>query len=85
MIWACERFQEYLTGLSLHIETDHKPLVPLLSTKSLGKIPLRLQWFILHHTRYQCTHSHIPGEDLCTTDMLSRASTDVTDTQAGKL
>ena len=38
MIWACEQFQEYLTGLSLHIETDHKPLVPLLSTKSLGEI-----------------------------------------------
>ena len=36
--WACELFQDYLTGLSFHIETDHKPLVPLLSTKKLAKI-----------------------------------------------
>jgi len=27
--WACERFRDYLIGLSFHIETDYKPLVPL--------------------------------------------------------
>ena len=32
--WACERFAEYLIGLKFHIQTDHKPLVPLFSTKS---------------------------------------------------
>ena len=24
--WACERFRDYLIGLSFHIQTDHKPL-----------------------------------------------------------
>ena len=38
--WACERFQDYLTGLIFHIETDHKPLVSLLSTKNLDEMPL---------------------------------------------
>ena len=35
LTWASERFQDYLIGLHYTIETDHKPLVPLLSTKYL--------------------------------------------------
>ena len=31
--WSCERFTDYLIGLDFHIQTDHKPLVPLFSTK----------------------------------------------------
>ena len=31
--WACERFRDYLTGMQFHIEMDHKPLVPLLTSK----------------------------------------------------
>ena len=33
--WACERFRDYLIGLSFHIQTDHKPLVPLFTSKGL--------------------------------------------------
>ena len=32
IIWASERFADFLIGLKYHIETYHKPLVPLLST-----------------------------------------------------
>ena len=82
--WACERFRDYLIGLSFHIETDHKPLVPLLSTKNLDEMPLRVQRFRLRLMRYQYTISHTAGKDLCTADTLSRAPTGVTDTQADK-
>ena len=41
--WACEHFAEYLIGLKFHIQTDHKPLVPLFSTKSLEELPVRVQ------------------------------------------
>ena len=34
--WACEKFSNYLFGIKFKLETDHKPLVPLLSTKDLG-------------------------------------------------
>ena len=33
--WACERFAEYLLGKLFHLHTDHKPLIPILSSKSL--------------------------------------------------
>ena len=42
--WACEKFQEYLLGTSFKVDTDHKlPLVPLLSSKALDMVPVRVQ------------------------------------------
>ena len=40
LTWACERFSDYLIGLDFHIQTDHKPLVPLFSLKALEQLPL---------------------------------------------
>ena len=37
--WACEQFSHYIIGSKVRIETDHKPLVPLLSTKLLDELP----------------------------------------------
>ena len=37
--WACERLEEYVLGLRFTLETDHKPLVPLLTTTDLSNIP----------------------------------------------
>lgn len=75
LTWACERFSDYLIGLKFHIHTDHKPLVPLFSTKRLEELPLRVQRFRLRMLRYHFTISHIPGKDLVIADMLSRAPT----------
>ena len=35
LTWACERFSDYIVGKSILAETDHKPLVPLLTTRTL--------------------------------------------------
>ncbi|UYV63627.1 hypothetical protein LAZ67_2005063, partial [Cordylochernes scorpioides] len=43
--WACERFQDFLLGKRFRIETDHKPLIPLFSTKELSSLTPRLQRF----------------------------------------
>lgn len=36
--WACE-FSTYVLGKRFIVQTDHKPLVPLLETKHLNSLP----------------------------------------------
>ena len=43
--WACEKFSEYILGKQILIEMDHKPLVPLLSSKHLDDLPPRVLQF----------------------------------------
>ena len=74
LTWACERFPHYLVGAKFAIETDHKPLVPLLSTKSLDQVPIRVRRFRLKLMRFDFTVTHVPGKELHTADALSRAS-----------
>ena len=45
LTWACERYSDYLVGLQFKIKTDHKPLVPLFSSKLLDELPIRVQRF----------------------------------------
>ena len=71
--WACDRFADYLMGMKFHVETDHKPLVPLLSTKRLDELPIHVQRFRMRMLRYHYSISHVPGKNLITADMLSRA------------
>ncbi|XP_037558060.1 uncharacterized protein K02A2.6-like [Dermacentor silvarum] len=70
--WACERFRMYVLGLQFSIETDHKPLVPLFSTKRIDEMTPRLQRFRMRVLAYDFTISHIPGKDMHTDDILSR-------------
>ena len=71
--WACERLSNYLIGTSFHILTDHKPLVPLFSSKHLEELPIRVQRFRLRMMRYNYTISHVPGKELQIADALSRS------------
>ena len=54
--WACERLSDYLVGMQFHIHTDHKPLVPLFSTKHLEELPVRVQRFRLRMMRFPFTY-----------------------------
>ena len=71
--WACEKFRDYLIGLSFHIQSDHKPLVPLFTSKGLDELPVRVQRFRLRLMHFNFTVSHVPGKDLVVADTLSRA------------
>ena len=71
--WACERLSSYLLGLKFKLETDHKPLVPLLSTKPLDELPPRVLRFRLRLLKFTFDIVHVPGKCLITADTLSRA------------
>lgn len=73
--WACEKFVDYVLGCSITIETDHKPLVPLLNTKCLNMLPPCVLHFRLRLSRFEYTVFHVPGKLLYTADTLSRAPT----------
>ena len=47
LTWGCERLSDYLLGLHFRMVTDHKPLVPILSTKHLESLPVRVQLALL--------------------------------------
>ncbi|KAL7833199.1 hypothetical protein SRHO_G00302170 [Serrasalmus rhombeus] len=71
--WACERFEEFLLEKTFHIETDHKPLVPLLGSKTLDALPPRIQRLRMRLLRFSYTISHVAGKNIATADILSRA------------
>jgi len=71
--WACEKFSTYILGMRFLIETDHKPLVPLLGTKHLDSLPPRILRFRLRLARFNYSILHVPGKLLYTADTLSRA------------
>ena len=46
--WACEKFEDYILGLKFTLETDHKPLVPILGRHDVELLPPHLQRFCLY-------------------------------------
>lgn len=71
--WAYEKFADFIMGKHIHIETDHKPLVPLLRSKDLGCLPPRVLRFRLPLDRFSYDITHVSGKGLCTADTLSKA------------
>ena len=73
LVYACEKFSDYVLGKNISLETDHKPLVPILGSKSLDTLPPRVLRFRIRLMRFQYSISHIPGKTLYMADTLSRA------------
>jgi len=71
--WACEKFSDYILGMRFTLESDHKPLIPLLSTTDLAKMPPRILRFRLRMMRYSPDVVHVQGKTQITADTLSRA------------
>ena len=72
--WACDHFHHFIFGApSITVQTDHKPLVPLINHIDLNSAPLRCQRLLLRLLRYSPTAVHVPGKSLAVADTLSRA------------
>ncbi|KAI5708248.1 hypothetical protein M8J77_018934 [Diaphorina citri] len=77
-IWfGCVKFHQYIYGLSILVETDHKPLVTLFK-KALSDIPNRLQRIMLKLQLYDLHVVYKAGKEMYVSDTLSRAA--LTDT-----
>ncbi|XP_064468672.1 uncharacterized protein K02A2.6-like [Ornithodoros turicata] len=73
IVWACDKFRDYITGMHITIETDHKPLIPIFMNKPLDDITPRLQRMKLKLMRHSCDLVHVPGKYLVAADVLSRS------------
>ena len=71
--WALEHWADFLIGMKFNVQTDHKPLIPLFSTKLIDELPVRIQRFRMRLMRFDFTIQHVPGKLLYTADSLSRS------------
>ena len=63
IVFACERFYQFIYGATVEAETDHKPLVPLF-VKPLNQCPVRVQRMLLVLQKYDIKVSYTPGKYL---------------------
>ena len=72
IVFAMEKFETYLYGRKVLVESDHKPLEAIFK-KSLLSAPKRLQRMLLRLQRYEFEVSYKRGPSLLMADPLSRA------------
>lgn len=73
VVFGCSKFDEYIVGRHVKVETDHKPLESI-TKKPLHAAPLRLQRMLVQLQRYpNITLTYKRGEEMYFADTLSRA------------
>ena len=76
LVWACERFHQYLYGLEFELVTDHKPLEVIYSARS--KPSARIERWVPRLQPYRFRVVHIAGPNNIA-DALSRLPVDSPD------
>ena len=72
IVFGTERFEQYVYGRRVKVETDHKPLESILK-KSLLSAPKRLQRMMLRLQKFNLDVTYKKGSELYLADTLSRA------------
>ena len=72
VLFECEKFQRYIYGICVTVETDHKPLLGIMK-KPLQKISPRLQNMRLKLMKYDLKLKYVSGNKIFIADTLSRA------------
>ena len=78
VVFALNRFRQYVLGRHVEVHTDHKPLIPIVC-KPFDEVPPRLQRWLVALMPFSYSLSHVPGKQLLCVDALSRAP--IADTQ----
>ena len=78
-----QKFDQYVCGLPVTIQSDHKPLAAI-SNKPLRSASKRLQGMLLKVQKYNVTIIYKPGPEMYLTDTLSRAFLPNTDNAQGE-
>ena len=74
IVFAAERFHQYIYGKEVEVESDHKPLETILK-KSIENASPRIQLMLLRLLRYKLDVKYVLGTKLYIADALSRAYT----------
>ncbi len=72
IVFAMERFEQFVYGRKVTVESDHKPLESILR-KSLLSAPKRLQRMMLRLQKYEFEVIYKRGSEMFLADTLSRA------------
>ena len=72
VVFAVERFHQYIYAKHVNVYTDHKPLIPLMK-RPIHEAPARIQRLLLRLLRYDITLIFKPGKEHIIPDTLSRA------------
>ena len=71
VVFGLEKFEYYLLGRQVLVETDHSPLEQIFK-KNLAEVPSRLQRFILRCLKFDIQVKYKPGKTIPVADALSR-------------
>ena len=72
IVFSCERFEHYIYGKQVTVETDHKPLIAI-QKKPINTASKRLQRMMLRLQKYDLVFTYKPGKEMHIADALSRA------------
>ena len=71
VVFGLEKFEYYLLGREVIVETDHSPLEQIFK-KNIAEAPARLQRFLLRCLKFDITVKYKPGKSIPVADALSR-------------
>ena len=71
VVFGLEKFEYYLLGRKVVVETDHSPLEQIFK-KNIAEAPARLQRFLLRCLKFDITMKYKPGKAIPVADALSR-------------
>lgn len=82
ILYACRKFDQFLCGKVVRVESDHRPL-QLIFKKPLLSAPRRLQWMLLSLQRYHLDVQYKCRKDMWIADILSRTTSETEESENG--